>query len=84
MARPIMLSTSQKYAAKMKTVTRTTVVVVWTFSREGQITLRISLRTSFRKSASRAGVAFRLSIPVLLRLLSSGSAIAFAMTSLPL
>ena len=45
----MMVSTSQKYAAKMKTVTRTTMVVDCTSARDGETTLRISLRTSFRK-----------------------------------
>ena len=48
----------QKYAAKMKTVTRTTIVVDWTSARDGAITLRISLRTSLRNSISRAGCDF--------------------------
>src|SRR5271163_4537637 len=61
----MMLSTSQKYAAKMKTVTRTTIVVDWTSARDGEITLRISLRTSLRNSTSRAGCDFRFWSPVL-------------------
>src|SRR5271170_2570560 len=61
----MMLSTSQKYAAKMKTVTRTTRVVDWTSARDGEITLRISLRTSLRNSTRRAGCDFRFWSPVL-------------------
>src|SRR5271156_36899 len=61
----MMLSTSQKYAAKMKTVTRTTIVVDWTSGRDGEITLRISARTSLRNSMRRAGCAFRFWSPVL-------------------
>jgi hypothetical protein len=40
----------------MKTVTITTIVVDCTSARDGVITLRISLRTSFRKSISRCGL----------------------------
>src|ERR1700722_5036016 len=61
----MMLSTSQKYAAKMKTVTRTTIVVDCTSAREGEITLRISARTSLRNSARRAGCDFNCCNPVL-------------------
>src|SRR3984957_15539752 len=61
----MMLSTSQKYAAKMKTVTRTTIVVDWTSAREGEITLRISLRTALRNSPRRAGCDFNCCNPVL-------------------
>src|SRR5882757_11057870 len=60
-----MVSTSQKYAAKMKTVTRTTIVVDCTSARVGEITLRISLRTSLRNSTRRAGCAFNCCNPVL-------------------
>src|ERR1700727_430852 len=61
----MMLSTSQKYAAKMKTVTRTTIVVDCTSGRAGQITLRISLRTSLRNSPRRAGCVLSCCNPVL-------------------
>src|SRR5271163_2271644 len=61
----MMLSTSQKYAAKMKTVTRTTIVVDCTSAREGEITLRISLRTSLRNSPRRAGCVLSCCNPVL-------------------
>src|ERR1700761_6129231 len=61
----MMLSTSQKYAAKMKTVTRTTIVVDCTSARDGEITLRISLRTSLRNSTRRAGWDFSCCNPVL-------------------
>src|ERR1700747_3015112 len=61
----MMVSTSQKYAAKMKTVIRTTVVVDCTSARDGEITLRISLRTSLRNSARRAGCVFNCCNPVL-------------------
>src|SRR5580698_8100899 len=61
----MMLSTSQKYAAKMKTVTRTTIVVDCTSARDGEITLRISLRTSLRNSIRRAGCDFSCCNPVL-------------------
>src|ERR1700754_1298823 len=64
-ARPITLSTSQKYAAKMKTVTITTAVVDCTSAREGQTTLRISLRTSLRKLLMRSGSDFSCCIPAL-------------------
>src|SRR5271168_176564 len=60
-----MLSTSQKYAAKMKTATRTTIVVDCTSARDGEITLRISLRTSLRNSMRRAGCDFNCCNPVL-------------------
>src|SRR5580698_8427015 len=60
----MMLSTSQKYAAKMKTVTRTTIVVDCTSARDGEITLRISLRTSLRNSARRSGCDFSCCNPV--------------------
>src|SRR5271170_6576201 len=60
----MMLSTSQKYAAKIKTVTRTTIVVDCTSARDGEITLRISLRTSLRNSRRRAGCDFNCCNPV--------------------
>ena len=56
----MMVSTSQKYAAKMKTVIRTTVVVDCTSARDGEITLRISLRTSLRNSAKTSWLRLQL------------------------
>src|SRR5579864_8561258 len=49
----------------MKTVMRTTIVVDCTSARDGEITLRISARTSLRNSARRAGCDFNCWIPVL-------------------
>src|SRR5580700_9203104 len=71
----MMLSTSQKYAAKMKTVMRTTVVVACTSARVGEITLRISLRTSLRNSARRAGCVFNCCMPVVCSVTASVLAI---------
>src|SRR6185369_12139735 len=50
--------------AKMKTVTITTVVVDCTSARDGVTTLRISLRTSFRKLRVRSGSDLICWIPV--------------------
>src|ERR1700733_400288 len=49
----------------MKTVTRTTIVVVCTSSRGGQTPLRTPLRTSLKNSARRSGCAFNCCNPVL-------------------
>src|SRR6185369_8182372 len=56
--RPMMPSTIQKYPAKMKTVIITTAVVACTSLRVGDVTLRISFRTSPRKLLVRLGRPF--------------------------
>jgi hypothetical protein len=76
-------STIQKYPAKMKTVMMTTAVVACTSLRVGEVTLRISLRTSPRKLLVRPGSAFIFPAVLSLSTLLATTAFAISVSDFP-
>src|SRR5580698_4674466 len=82
-ALPSTASTTQKNPANAKTATMTTVVVDWTSFHEGVTTLRISERTSRRKSRLRVKtLRARLGTPCSILVIAAFAIILFFFSAL--